>query len=94
MGDMDREQVEKLATLARISIPEEEIDAIAADFGTILGFIDQIRKVDIGDAAEAHFEAVNVFREDVVAPIVPAHNLVEAAPEHTDGFVKVAKVIE
>lgn len=94
MGDMDREQVEKLAKLARISIPEEEIDAIASDFGTILGFIDRISAVDIQNTTDANFEAVNVFREDVVAPIVPQHDLVAAAPEHTDGFVKVAKVIE
>lgn len=91
---MDRQQVEKLAKLARISVPEEELDTIAADFGTILGFIDQISKVDVGAAAGAHFEAINVFRDDVVAPIAPAYNLVEAAPEHADGFVKVAKVIE
>lgn len=91
---MDRQQVEKLAKLARISVPEEELDTIAADFGTILGFIDQISKVDIGTTANTEFEAVNVFRDDVVAPIDPAYNLVEAAPEHADGFVKVAKVIE
>lgn len=91
---MNRQDVEKLAKLARISIPDEELDAIAADFGTILGFIDHISKVDISGATEANFEAENVFRDDVVAPIDPAYNLVEAAPEHADGFVKVAKVIE
>lgn len=91
---MDREQVQKLADLARLSVPESEIDGVAKDFGAIIGFIDQISKVEVGDVLNKGFESVNVFRDDIVNPIVPDHNLVEAAPQHQDGFIKVAKVIE
>ena len=91
---MDTEQVKKLAYLARLDVPEEELAGVASDIGNILGFIDQIQKVDLGDAALENTQAVNVFRDDIVAPIDPVYDLVEAAPAHKDHFVMVPKVIE
>ncbi len=89
---MDIDQVKKLAHLARLDVPETELATVAAEMGTILGFVDEIQKVQI-DGTDAKTAEVNVFREDVVVPIMPAHDLVEAAPLHQDHFVKVPKVI-
>lgn len=89
---MDIEQVKKLAHLARLDVPEAELAQVASEMGTILGFVDEIQKVQI-DTAEAKTSEINVFRDDTVAPIAPAHDLVEAAALHQDHFVKVPKVI-
>lgn len=91
---MDSQQIKKLADLARLEVSEEEMAGFAKDIGNILGFIDQIQKVDLGDAGETALQEVNVFRDDVVAPIEPVYDLVEAAPAHKDHFVMVPKVIE
>ena len=91
---MDIEQVKKLAHLARLNVPEEELAGVAADIGNILGFIDQIQKVELGDISAPTNQSVNIFRDDVVAPIEPVYDLVEAAPLHKDHFVMVPKVIE
>lgn len=91
---MDIEQVKKLAHLARLTVPEAELAGVAADIGNILGFIDQIQKVDLGDVTTSNDNAVNIFRDDVIAPIPPVYDLVEAAPQHKDHFVMVPKVIE
>lgn len=89
---MDIDQVKKLAHLARLDVPESELATVATEMGTILGFVDEIQKVNV-DSADAKTAEVNIFRDDVVAPITPAHDLVEAAAMHQDHFVKVPKVI-
>ncbi len=89
---MEIEQVKKLATLARLDVPESELSAVASDMGNILGFVDEIQKVQIDDANSVVGDT-NVFRDDTVAPIASEHDLVEAAALHQDHFVKVPKVI-
>jgi aspartyl-tRNA(Asn)/glutamyl-tRNA(Gln) amidotransferase subunit C len=89
---MDIEQVQKLATLARLEVPHEELAVVAGEMGTILGFIDEIQNVDVR-ADNQHLGSVNVFRDDVITPIVAEHDLVEVAALHHDHFVKVPKVI-
>lgn len=84
--------VQKLAELARLSVPQDEKDKIAHDLEAIISFVDQVQSRDVsGDAGDP--ERTNIFREDIVAPLGSAYNLVEAAPDHQDGFVKVPKVI-
>jgi aspartyl-tRNA(Asn)/glutamyl-tRNA(Gln) amidotransferase subunit C len=91
---MDTEGVKKLAHLARISVSEEELQGFAADIGNILGFIDRVRAVELDGESSRDIERVNVFRDDAVAPLPPAYDLVECAPLHKDHFVQVPKVIE
>lgn len=91
---MDIQQVKKLASLARITVSEAELESFAKDIGSIIGFIDQVQKVDLGTVAVPDNQRTNVFRDDIVAPLTPVYDLVEAAPLHQDHFVKVPKVLE
>jgi aspartyl-tRNA(Asn)/glutamyl-tRNA(Gln) amidotransferase subunit C len=90
---MNTDQVKKLAHLARLSASDAELEKIASDMGSILGFVDEIQNVEITDRETRDLARVNVFREDIVAPIEAAHDLVELAPLHKDHFVQVPKVI-
>jgi len=85
--------IQKLADLARLAVSEEEKDGLVKDLEAIIGFVDQVQSRDVS-ATVSSVDKINIFREDVVAPIETAYNLVEAAPSHQDGFVKVPKVIE
>jgi aspartyl-tRNA(Asn)/glutamyl-tRNA(Gln) amidotransferase subunit C len=89
---MNSDTAQNLADLARLSIPLGERESVAKDLGSIIGFVDEIQKVDVSDI-EGHTSSVNIFRDDIIAPIVPAYDLVEAAAMHQDHFVKVPKVI-
>ncbi len=89
---MDIEEVKKLAQLARLDVPEAELAQVASEMGTILGFVDEIQKAQI-DSAEGVVGDTNVFRDDIVTPLAPVHDLVEVATLHQDHFVKVPKVI-
>jgi len=90
---IDSKTLDHLAQLARLTVPEEEKEQLAKDITNIVGFLDTIQKVDIGIMGDKVFTQKNVAREDVVAPLESAYNLVEAAPLHHDGFVQVPKVI-
>jgi aspartyl-tRNA(Asn)/glutamyl-tRNA(Gln) amidotransferase subunit C len=85
--------VQKLADLARISVSQDEREGVAKDLEKILQFVDQIQSKDVSGAPTVS-ERVNVFREDVVGPLLGVYDLVDIAPSHQDGFVKVPKIIE
>jgi aspartyl-tRNA(Asn)/glutamyl-tRNA(Gln) amidotransferase subunit C len=91
---MDIERVTYLANLARLAVPEDQMASVARDIGAIIGFVDQIQKASLGTNVTDTYEKENIFREDIVAPIRAAHDLIEVAPMHQDHFVKVTKVIE
>ncbi len=91
---MDIAQVKKLADLARITVSDEELQLFANDIGNIIGFIDRVRTVTLDATPNTSGTGINVFREDIVNPLVPIYDLVEIAPSHQDHFVKVPKVIE
>jgi aspartyl-tRNA(Asn)/glutamyl-tRNA(Gln) amidotransferase subunit C len=90
---MDASQVKNIAFLARISVVDDELSTVAKDMDNIIALIDRVQKVQVGDISEA-LDKENIYRDDVVAPLESAHDLVEAAPLHKDHFVQVAKVIE
>lgn len=91
---MEKEQIIQMAQLARLSVPESELEMLARDIGAMITFIDVVRNIQLPEVRSVDTEQVNIFRDDIVMPIESAHDLVEVAPLHTDHFVKVAKVIE
>ncbi len=91
---MNKEEIKRLANLARLSVPEAELDAVGKDIANILGFVDTIKSVQLDSQVDQSTDEINVFRDDVVAPLASDHDLIEAAPLHQDHFVKVPKVIE
>jgi aspartyl-tRNA(Asn)/glutamyl-tRNA(Gln) amidotransferase subunit C len=93
-SDITKEDVKRLANLARLGVPEEEMQSVAEDITNILGFVDVVQSVELGGSTSLQEDEVNVFREDTVNPLTSEHDLIEAAPLHQDHFVKVPKVIE
>lgn len=85
--------IQKLADLARLSVLKEEQESVTKDMEHIIEFVDQIQSRDVS-AITPMLDKVNIFREDIVAPLKNTYDLVEAAPAHHDHFVKVPKIIE
>ena len=93
MSALSKEQITHIANLARLSVPEVELEKLSGELGAILSFVDQINAVKIETTNPARPLLENIVREDIVLPLESAYNLVEAAPLHKDGFVQVPKVI-
>ncbi|MEA2715546.1 MAG: aspartyl-tRNA(Asn)/glutamyl-tRNA(Gln) amidotransferase subunit [Candidatus Parcubacteria bacterium] len=90
------EKIEHIARLARIKLSGEDAKSLAKEFGPILSYIDQLKKVDVSMAAEARVGAVkNVMRPDVAMPISKEdrERLLKEAPERVGDFIAVKKII-
>lgn len=87
-----RDEVAKLAELSRISISDEEAEALRADIDAVLVYIDRI-----GSAPSAPRTAAlsNVLREDADAHEPGAHSaeLIAAAPVTEGDYVRVKQVL-
>ena len=92
---MQISDIQKLAALARVDIPEEEMAQFAKSFDSSLGFVDQIQSVsaDVGgrDLGTVH----NIMREDADpnAGGECTEALLAAAPATKDGYIKVKKIL-
>ena len=93
---MEIKDIEKLATLARIALDEEEKKALLKDTEEILKFVEQVREVETKDEAEERVGMVhNVMREDSEPHETGIHTdaLLDEAPARKDNYVHVKKIL-
>jgi aspartyl-tRNA(Asn)/glutamyl-tRNA(Gln) amidotransferase subunit C len=93
---LDREQVRKIAHLARLQITEQEAVAYADSLSRILGLIEQMNAVDTaGVEPMAHpNEAGLRLRMDAVTEADQRDKFQKIAPAVEAGLYLVPKVIE
>jgi aspartyl-tRNA(Asn)/glutamyl-tRNA(Gln) amidotransferase subunit C len=93
---IERKTVEHVAKLARLQLTPEELDRYGSQLGAILDYIAKLEKLDLkGVEPLAHAaDTTNVFREDVPRPPLPRPEALKNAPDHTDDFFIVPKVVE
>lgn len=96
MAQMTRDDVLKLARLARIELTEAETDEFAAEFSAILGYVEQLSDVDI-EGLEPTSQVtglVNVTRADEVGDYgYTAQDLRGNLPAEQDAHIKVKRMI-
>lgn len=93
---VDAATVRKVARLARIAVPEENLEPMAQEISGILQWIEQLGEVDT-DGVEPMTSAVAAvlpLREDVVSDGDCVDKVVLNAPKTADGFFIVPKVVE
>ncbi|OIN94845.1 MAG: asparaginyl/glutamyl-tRNA amidotransferase subunit C [Deltaproteobacteria bacterium CG1_02_45_11] len=91
-----RDEVIKVANLARLDIDEESIDRLAEQIGTILEYVDTLNRVDthgVNPTSHAIY-LTNAFREDRETKPFDRDLSLANAPEKEDGNFIVPKVIE
>ena len=90
---LDTKALKNIAHLARIAVTDDELEKLGNELSSIISFVDQVSAVDTSGVKNSNSAVQNIARDDVVAPIKSAYDLVEATPENQDNFVKVPKVI-
>lgn len=80
---ISREQVAKVAKLARLSFSDTELDELTVQLGNILGLANQLSEVDTTDVEPmVHaVEITNAVVPDVLAPSLPREEALKNAPE-------------
>ena len=92
---MDKNQIEKLAVLARIKVPEEEIPKLQKDIENILEYVGELSAAPtLGAAAEKPFLR-NIMREDENPHETGLYteNILENSPRHEKGYLVVKKIL-
>lgn len=92
---ISREDIEHIAKLARLDVDGAAFERLAADMQGIVGMVDQLQKLDLGDITDSiDTEKKNALREDVVRPSYPREELLQNAPEVEANGFSVPKVVE
>ena len=93
---IERHEIEKLATLARIAIDDSTINEVSERLGSVLELVDQLQAADTSgvDPMSHPIQATQRLRDDEVNELNQREALQAAAPDTEDGLFLVPKVIE
>ncbi len=90
-----RDEVKHIAKLAKLSLTEQEEINFQKELSNIIDYMDKLNEVDITNVESlSHPITVeNVFREDEVKKSISREEVLKNAPDATEEFFKVPKVI-
>ena len=93
---IDQSTAARVAKLARIKVEEDQLPALASEFNTILGFIEQLNEVDVENVEPMTSVTPQRLkrREDVVTDGGQQDKVLANAPDAREGFFAVPKVVE
>ncbi len=93
---IDKETARRAAHLARIAVPEDELEKLAGELSGILGFMEQLSEVDV-EGVEPMTSVTPMRlkrRQDVVTDGDMPKKILSNAPDAREGFFAVPKVME
>ena len=95
MTRITREEVKKVAHLARLELNEDEINNHSEQLEKILEYIKQLEKIDTDDVQSTTraIEVINVLRKDEKKYSDCTQELLELGPSREDKYFKVPKIL-
>jgi aspartyl-tRNA(Asn)/glutamyl-tRNA(Gln) amidotransferase subunit C len=93
---LSREEVLRIAELAKVGLNEEEIDRLRQQLSNILENFEILQQVDtsgVPPTAQPN-TLVNVMKDDVVQPSLPRNEVLANAPRREDNFLRIHAVLE
>ncbi len=90
------EQVEYVATLARLGLSDEERARLREQLSSILGHIDRLRELDtsaIPPTAQV-IPLDPVLRDDIARPSLTLEQVLANAPRSENGFIRVNAILD
>jgi aspartyl-tRNA(Asn)/glutamyl-tRNA(Gln) amidotransferase subunit C len=90
-----REDVAKVAKLARLRLSEAELDMFTEQLGNVLEHANDIAALNLDSVVPtAHpFDLINVVRDDVLTPCLPVDDVLAMAPDAEDGRFAVPRIL-
>ena len=95
MTKITKDDVKKVAQLARLELNENEINNHAEQLEKILEYIKQLERIDTNNVRSTTraIEVINVFRKDEKKNSDCTQELLELGPSIEDKYYKVPKII-
>ncbi len=90
-----KDDVKKIAELARLEFTDSEIENYTTEMNKILGYVEKLNELDTREFEPlSHpIENNNVFREDTINISTDREKALKNAPDKTSEHFKVPKVI-
>ena len=95
MSSLSRDDVAKLAGLARIEMTESELVELSSQFGMILDAVARVQEVNLdGVKATSHPQPIeNITRRDVVLPSLSPADALSGAPAQEEQRFRVPQIL-
>lgn len=92
---IDREQVQKVAHLARLQLTPDEEEKFTTQLNSILDYFDQLSELDVSNVQPTTraIDVSNVVRVDKHHPYEAREAILEGAPDRDGEFFKVPKIV-
>lgn len=97
MNDISK-TIKRMASLARLNFPEEELARYTAKAEMIISYIEKLNELDTSDVEPTSQTTHGIgdvpLRKDSVSKWPEPEKIIQAAPERDGVFIQVPKVIE
>ncbi|MFW5967754.1 MAG: Asp-tRNA(Asn)/Glu-tRNA(Gln) amidotransferase subunit GatC [Persicimonas sp.] len=93
---ISRDEVRRIARLARIEVSDDEIDQYRDDLGSILAYVDKLDELDL-EGVEPTVHAVDVaphLRDDEARERLTHAQVLDNAPDAESGHFRVPRAVE
>ncbi|BAZ89346.1 aspartyl/glutamyl-tRNA amidotransferase subunit C [Raphidiopsis curvata NIES-932] len=92
---INREQVRKVANLARLELTAQEEEQFTFQLGSILEYVEQLGELDVSNVSPTTraIDLSNVTREDKLQPYLDREAILRSAPQQEGDFFKVPKIL-
>ncbi len=93
---ISKDIVRHIALLSRLELNEEEIEVYQQQLSSIIEYVEKLNQIDTKDVEPtSHVLPLNnIFREDLVKESISREEVLRNAPDPTDKFFRVPKIIE
>ena len=95
MTKISSTDVRKVAQLARLELPDDQIELYTAQIEEILSYVDQLQEIDTKNVSPTTraVEVVNAMREDLVDVKCLREDILNQAPHREGDFFRVPKIL-
>lgn len=90
------EEVSHIARLARLHLSQEEKEKFSSQLSNILTYMEKLNELDTSNIEPTShvIPLKNVFREDRLEPSLSSEEALKNAPDRSDNFFRVPRIIE
>ncbi|MCF8243984.1 MAG: Asp-tRNA(Asn)/Glu-tRNA(Gln) amidotransferase subunit GatC [Saprospiraceae bacterium] len=93
---IDRDLILRLENLAKLELSEEERERLRLDLTNILQMVEKLKELDTSNIEPLTYisDAANMLREDQIKAQVTNEHALSNAPEKSEPYFKVPKVMQ
>lgn len=88
-----KEEVLKIAKIARIAVDEDEIEGYRKQLEDVLSYAACVKKIAAEIDATVSYKNINVFRQDSVERFNP-EEILQRAPDRQENYFVVPRILE